>query len=583
MNDMLFSRAPAAELAVERKAPHPRRPDNPAHPARWITALVLAVAVGVATTAAGSVIGGPVPYGGHNYYLLSAQTWGQAETEANALGGHLVTINNPAEQDFVFELASGWVIGHWLGFSDQAEEGNWIWASGEPVTYTNWNVPWEPNNYGGIENCGVLEVDWSGRWNDLPCGWVRPAVAETPGPPCEIHLWVPIYDGQTWAGGCNARVNGVVLTDPGCPGITRIQWDWGDGLGDDQWFPAAHSYDRSGTYTVTVTPLDADGNSVSSTTEVELTTCDPFGTIDPVLYATDFQTLAYGTINGHDEWTVGVLSYPGSPTPFPWSEVGQVVDTGSGQRALQVRASSGWGDEVGRFYPTATRRFLAIAFDFQTPNDGDAGFWFMDSKEHGQEGAQVRSLFFWPDWLRSNSIPGIGATSHQRDWWYRTGIEIDRDTSRIVAFFFDGAWQPDDSSQSTPVPPGFNLFYFNTYAVGQRLWVDNLRVSECDAPTSSRSATVALASTISGLQPAVFANPNQQNALAEKLDQVFVLISAGQFAEAHAKLVNDVRKKTDGCVTGGAPDANDWIKSCSTQEKVYPQVLAAIDLLAPLR
>ena len=33
----------------------------------------------------------------------------------------------------------------WIGLSDQAVENNFVWDSGEPVTYTAWG-PGEPNN-----------------------------------------------------------------------------------------------------------------------------------------------------------------------------------------------------------------------------------------------------------------------------------------------------------------------------------------------------------------------------------------------------------------------------------------------------
>jgi hypothetical protein len=46
------------------------------------------------------------PANGHSYYLLSFDTWSNSEAEAVTLGGHLVTINDAAEQSFVYNTHS---------------------------------------------------------------------------------------------------------------------------------------------------------------------------------------------------------------------------------------------------------------------------------------------------------------------------------------------------------------------------------------------------------------------------------------------------------------------------------------------
>ena len=108
-------------------------------------------------------------YSGHTYLLTdSAMNWSDAESYAQSLGGHLVTINDQGEQDWVLSTLSP--FGHlWIGMTDEAEEGTWVWSSGEAVTYTNW-ASGQPNNndnwYGGTDaNCGFLPND--GNWTDL--------------------------------------------------------------------------------------------------------------------------------------------------------------------------------------------------------------------------------------------------------------------------------------------------------------------------------------------------------------------------------------------------------------------------------
>ncbi|MBM4164442.1 MAG: hypothetical protein FJ222_08380, partial [Lentisphaerae bacterium] len=82
-------------------------------------------------------------YAGTAYELITTpMTYDQALAHAASLGGRLVSINNPGENAFVTGLArdSGFI---WLGLSDAAEEGNWVWADGTTPTdnsYANWEV-----------------------------------------------------------------------------------------------------------------------------------------------------------------------------------------------------------------------------------------------------------------------------------------------------------------------------------------------------------------------------------------------------------------------------------------------------------
>ncbi|MGE0479594.1 MAG: C-type lectin domain-containing protein [Phycisphaerae bacterium] len=136
-----------------------------------------AAATGVGTfTIESGVLGGPLnrPGSDHQYYLLAASSWSAAEAAAVALGGHLVTINDADENEWVrAELANFGGVDRrvWIGFNDVAEEGNFVWTSGEPVTYTNWNGG-EPNDSGGVEDATEL-FGSNGAWNDnrdMPTG-----------------------------------------------------------------------------------------------------------------------------------------------------------------------------------------------------------------------------------------------------------------------------------------------------------------------------------------------------------------------------------------------------------------------------
>ena len=58
--------------------------------------------------------------------------------------------------------------GMWLGATDNAREGHFVWeTSRTPMTYNNWHRG-APDNLRGIENC-VQMLKSTGTWNDLPC------------------------------------------------------------------------------------------------------------------------------------------------------------------------------------------------------------------------------------------------------------------------------------------------------------------------------------------------------------------------------------------------------------------------------
>lgn len=126
-----------------------------------------------------SVAASPYMFEGHWYVVTSsALDWKQAQAEAVALGGHLVTINSQVEQDFItntFLSGANKNRKYWIGLNDEASEGNFVWVSGEPVTYTSW-FPGEPNNGSNVEDYVAMNYHHAsgigdpGLWNDEPLG-----------------------------------------------------------------------------------------------------------------------------------------------------------------------------------------------------------------------------------------------------------------------------------------------------------------------------------------------------------------------------------------------------------------------------
>jgi len=130
-----------------------------------------------AASAFGSILTGPVynPANGHTYYLLDSSPWGASETEAVSLGGHLVTVNDAGENNFLlatFSNYGGIAKALWTGLNDAAVEGSFVWTSGQTSPYTNWEGG-RPDDGGGAYPTEDYVLIWPspgprspGQWND---------------------------------------------------------------------------------------------------------------------------------------------------------------------------------------------------------------------------------------------------------------------------------------------------------------------------------------------------------------------------------------------------------------------------------
>jgi hypothetical protein len=169
----------------------------------------LALFVLIATTGGSlcfaDILAGPVTNAanGHIYYLLSQNNWTASEAEAIALHGHLATINDQAENDWVFQSFgsfAGVSRALWIGLNDSQTEGTFVWASGEDSSFTYWGVA-QPDN-GGLSQ---FREHFVHMW---PPG---------PLPPDQVHdgFWNDFQDIDTVEG---HPLNGVVeITPPAQP------------------------------------------------------------------------------------------------------------------------------------------------------------------------------------------------------------------------------------------------------------------------------------------------------------------------------------------------------------------------------
>ena len=117
------------------------------------------------------------------FFVPAGISWTNAESAAEAEGGHLATITSSSENDFVYGLVKDrlyWAIvgliwsGPWLGGTAPASRKQpivgWTWVTGETWKYANW-LAGEPNNNGGIETHSSFASPshrTASTWNDTP-------------------------------------------------------------------------------------------------------------------------------------------------------------------------------------------------------------------------------------------------------------------------------------------------------------------------------------------------------------------------------------------------------------------------------
>ena len=83
-------------------------------------------------------------FGGHRYQLVRGRmTWETAKARAEQMGGHLATVTNKEEDEFIRRMADAEIPTAlqyvWLGASSTTREPRFVWVTAEPFDYTAWS------------------------------------------------------------------------------------------------------------------------------------------------------------------------------------------------------------------------------------------------------------------------------------------------------------------------------------------------------------------------------------------------------------------------------------------------------------
>jgi hypothetical protein len=127
------------------------------------------------------------------YLFCAGQvTYSVAKTACVAEGMHLIRIDDLVEQNWMSAQrtpAFGAPARVWMGGNDANAEGVWVWhddlqfwqggaGGAAPVgVFSHWRGG-EPNNGDGVEDCGTVDDNAAGRWDDRPCNQVHRFICE---------------------------------------------------------------------------------------------------------------------------------------------------------------------------------------------------------------------------------------------------------------------------------------------------------------------------------------------------------------------------------------------------------------------
>uniref|UniRef100_A0A3P8ZR01 C-type lectin domain-containing protein n=1 Tax=Esox lucius TaxID=8010 RepID=A0A3P8ZR01_ESOLU len=92
----------------------------------------------------------------------------ESEHDSNCYSGHLASVHNPEEFQFLQALTQTVSLPLWIGGS--AQDGRWSWSDSSKFNYKNW-AKGKPENFDPARRpCIQMNYGEKHRWNDATCG-----------------------------------------------------------------------------------------------------------------------------------------------------------------------------------------------------------------------------------------------------------------------------------------------------------------------------------------------------------------------------------------------------------------------------
>lgn len=111
------------------------------------------------------------PDGSCFVFVATPRTYAQAAAACVAMNAHLAYLKSAALDTFAEQFVG--TTNTWIGLSDRAAEGAFVWDDGAALAFSNWALG-EPNS-GGIdatyeEDCAIIAgARPTKQWDDRPC------------------------------------------------------------------------------------------------------------------------------------------------------------------------------------------------------------------------------------------------------------------------------------------------------------------------------------------------------------------------------------------------------------------------------